>query len=275
VSDYRDDRSAMRQRIEALEAELERATERNEDLEEDLRLLRLEESDALAETTKPHAGGSTSTSADKRQIAALVIGGATIICVGMALTTWDRDAQRATATAQPTPKNSPVPSQRATPTPVQPRVASATCRCLDAKGRSVRLAYRPSAVMSMGGNMTYSLDVALEADNRDPELPLELDTVPPSELKGGDSRFAMACGADRMVLAFRQHATAWSLEDGTRLWSVSLPGAGAVGQGKNGPLRIECDTLESRDGVVTIPRADGKARLALENGSPIKTSGGR
>lgn len=270
MSDYRDDRGAMRQRIEALEAELERATERNQDLEEELERARIEESEALEKSAKAPAA---TTSAQRQQIAALVAGGTLIVCVGMLLTTWDRGKRTVAPAVAPTPKPSPVSSPSLIPLP--PRIGSGTCTCRDAKGRSVRLAYRHAAALSFGGNTTYALDVTLQSDTSDPELVLGLDTVPPSKLEGGDSRFGMACGTDRMLLAFRQRASAWSLADGSLLWSVDLPGAGGVGQGKNGQLRIECDVLATKDGAVTIPRAEGALRLSLQDGSLIKTSGGR
>jgi hypothetical protein len=141
---------------------------------------------------------------------------------------------------------------------------SGSCHCPLASDQKVQLVYRANGSMSFGGNSTYFLNLAFRAGDLDMELAPGIDTVPPSKLEGGDTRLLSACTKERMVLAFGHRVTAWGLEDGKVAWSATLPAP--VGQGKNGPLRIECEALDVKDEVIAIPHAGGVAKLSAKDG---------
>jgi hypothetical protein len=268
VSDYRDDRGALRQRVEALEAELEKSQARVADLETDLAKVRGSRDEP---EPKPSA-----LPVDKRHTqllagfgaVAVLLGGLGIVAVlSPAKPTGARHEEQAAVKVA-----TPLPKPASTPT-VAPWVASSSCHCSGTDGESVALVYRAGGAMSFGGNSTYFLNAAFRAGELDMAIALGLDTVPPSKLEGGDTRLLLGCTQERMVLAFGHRVSAWGLGDGKVAWSATLPAP--VGQGKNGPLRIECDALDVKDEVIAIPHAGGTAKLSVKDGSLVKTSGGR
>lgn len=267
MSDYRDDRGALRQRVEALEAELEKSQGRVADLERDLATVRAERDEP---EPKPSA-----LPVDKRAqlvvgfgvVAVLLAGLGIVATLSLEKTTGARHEE------QPAVKvAAPLPRPAATPT-VAPWVASSSCHCSGTDGENVALVYRAGGAMSFGGNSTYFLNAAFRTGELDMAIALGLDTVPPSKLEGGDTRLLLGCAKERMVLAFGHRVSAWGLGDGKVAWSTTLPAP--VGQGKNGPLRIECEALDVKNEVIAIPHAGGTAKLSVKDGSLVKTSGGR
>lgn len=255
MSDYRDDRPALRQRIEALEAELSRSQDRVAELEERLRAPPVESKPKLGAFRKP-------------PLPAIAIVGLVAVAMAaiIALTT---SQSRVAAPIAAQPRQAPVPTPAKPPEP-PPRTASVSCRCETEVKGSVVLMYRANGSMSMGGNSTYFLDAGLRVSGPSGERNVELapnrDTAPPSALEGGNDRLLLACLQDRIVLALGHRATAWAFEDGRQLWTATLPAP--VGQQKNGPLSIECDPLEVKDGVIEVPHPGGTTKLDPKVGSP-------
>jgi hypothetical protein len=264
VSDYRDDRGALRQRIEALEAELEKSQGRVADLETDLERER-------AERDKPKPKlVQASTPLDKRraQRVTMIVGAAVVVgAIGAGLAISLESTTRARQEDKPAAK--PVV---ATPKPVPPVLApwltASSCRCAGEKDEGVELLYRANGAMSFGGNSTYFMNVALRTGELELQLAPGIDTVPPSKLEGGETKLLLACTKDKMVFAFGHRVSAWGMDDGKVAWSATLPAP--VGQGKNGPLRIECETLEVKDDVIAIPHAGVVTKLAAKDGTVVQ-----
>lgn len=262
MSDYRDDRGALRQRVEALEAELEKSQGRVADLETDL-----ERALAKREEPKPVA---PRVAMDKRRAQLVaVIGGAALVvgAIGIVLVLSLENTTRARREPEPAAKPA-VTAPKPVPPVLAPWLTSTSCQCAGEKDEQVRLLYRANGSMSFGGNRTYFLSMAFRIGALEMEIAPGIDTVPPSKLEGGDTKLLLACTREKMVLAFGHRVSAWRLDDGKVAWSATLPAP--VGQGKNGPLSIECEALAVKADVIAIPYAGGVAKLSAKDGSVVQ-----
>ncbi len=289
VSDYRDDRPALRQRIDALQAELKQARVRADRADQAERRASELEREVLALQGKLEALSPRPAQTPERSqwVMFAAFGTGMLALVGG----WLVVSMRSTAPVERQIRVPPVTRADDSPPTPKPRPApppmevSPSCQCGDDATDRVALAYRVGATMRMGGQATYMLSYALHrlgvagerketADGgAEPGLaafPLVtgVQTVPPGRLEGGDVTLLLQCLPGRMVLAFEQRVSAWSLQKGDPLWSATLPAP--VGSARNGPLRIACERLPEPPGeIVVIPHAAGKTRLNIDDGSQV------
>lgn len=277
MNDYRDDRQVLRQRAEELARELEQARARAASAERDA--ARAEELERQVDELQAQLSALRHGRRRTFPVPFVLTGVAVVFAVGWTLVFRSREASgpapQVTARATADPKPASTPKRAPSTKPIELTV-SETCRCVSGSGVTAALAYRAGAVMSLGGHATHMPSLALRvlglaSDRAAPlDIPLRVGphSVPPAKVEGGDVRMLMACLSDRMVLAYEQRVSAWSIEDGQPLWSATLPAP--VGTAQSGPLRFECDALPAETkGRVVIAHAGGKTTLNAEDGSPL------
>ncbi len=255
MSDYRDDRPALRDRIRVLEQELERARTELEGLREraaeaeelfrvnaklttDLEALRLRNKKKLAPERKQALFSLLG--------AVGIAGFGVFIYVASARKTPPSKPPRSTPKAAAAKGKAPRPKPSAKPVQA---TRSASCRCPkegDTPDRT--LTVTPNGEMSFGADRTHFAKFGFDVDGDVMSVAMSAgrETVPPSRVEGGELRMLMACAPDRVVFAQGQHITAWSWETGDVLWNTTLPEP--VGSSKNGPLSAECTPMRDREG---------------------------
>jgi hypothetical protein len=271
VSDYRDDRGALRQRVEELEQALERSEQSNKELRGALRKAR--EPEQPPKVPKPHKPLRYTNIPFVLVAAAIVASAGLFVTVMCDVADPARYPEPARLDPRPDPppesddwgdRTRPIPTDDPRPsTPNQaPFADSRSCRCPGA-GAPHTLAYRSSS----GDGSALDVVEAMLRGTPTVELLLSSETVPPSALASKKTQLLMACSARNMVLAFGQRVTAWNLANGDAIWIATLPAS--VGRAEPGAFELECKQLKVTDGAITIEHEGGKTRLSLKDGERI------
>jgi hypothetical protein len=270
VSDYRDDRQALRQRVDDLELELGEAKERAAD--RDALGARVEELEREKAKLEQRLAG--------RPRVTLPVGILLAVAVGMiAMAAAGIIVMRSSPPRPPPPP--PVPTSRKVAPPTRTPVSeplwleSSTCRCPgDENAPKVVLAFQEGGTLSFGGDVTRFVSWQLRVtsaggDRRDVALAADVETVPAQRVHGGQVELLMACSSESLVLAQGQRVSAWSVESGQQLWSHAL--GIPVGSAKSGSLSVRCTPLE-QDGKkrIIVPQGSGRLLLDPTTGDEVK-----
>jgi len=270
VTDYRDDRQALRQRVDDLERELEDAKERAAD--RDALGARIEE----LEREKAKLEGRL---AGRRRPNSLVF-----VFVAMAVTSLGvalvaifllRAPPKPPAPPPPIPMPRKVAPRTPAPVPEPLWEESSTCRCPgDASAPAVVLAFQEGGTLSFGGDVTRFVSWQLQVtpaggDRRDVALAADVETVPAQRVHGGRVELLMACLPESLVLAQGQRVSAWSVESGQELWSHAL--GTPVGSAKSGELAVGCTALkQDAKKRLIVPQGSGRVLLDPATGDEVK-----
>jgi len=258
VSEYRDDRAALRERIAELERELEKARK---------------------EAQRPQRKLSGTVTPGDRLLQYWFILVSFAVAFGLFFgSRCSRDAPVA-ATDPPEPPSPTLSPVTEPPTAERPPVweLSTTCRCPPGEGRpGFVLAYAARDSINGGFSVAHFVDWALRFDAPTTasrrEVPLSADdvrTVPGERLLGGSAELMFACLPDRVVFALGRRVTAWSTDDGRELWTSALPAD--VGATEIAKVKVECQRLEVDTKLrIKFPHSRGATRLEGVDGSEVR-----
>ncbi|HMR04633.1 MAG TPA: hypothetical protein PKA88_02630 [Polyangiaceae bacterium] len=276
MSDYRDDRAALRERVRSLETELEIAQSEQERLrkrEQEAQELLQENARLMKECEALKLEAKVSPLARQRPlfIAGVVV---SILIAGVVVAALADTAERPKRTTLA--RLPPVPPE-AGPKPVPTRttpiaaVRSKSCRCAAEGDLPTRiLTLTPGGEMSFGENRTHFAKFGFDVEGEVMSVSMDVgrETVPPSRVEGGMLHMLMACIDDRVVFAQGQRITAWAWETGRVLWNTTLPEP--VGNSENGALAAECTPMEIKQGYLQLPTPGGVVPVALADGARMK-----
>jgi hypothetical protein len=263
VSDYRDDRGALRQRVEELEEALERSERANSRLEADLEKARKPQPQPPPRPDEPKPAKIHETPSE-RLVLGLVSAGVILIGVFLVpkwLETKPPYKPPDTPPALPSlplwpdipSRPAPDPSAITRPSAGAPFTEAPSCRC-EVGGAATTLAYR-----SLGTSVEAAFGSAQPI-----ELRLGSETVPPDTLEPKTTEMLLACDSEHMMLAFGKRVTAWNRETGDAMWIATLPAN--VGSVRPGPLKLECVKLPVKNGFITLVHAGVSTRLSMKDG---------
>ena len=278
MSDYRDDRPALRDRIRVLEGELERTRGELSEAQAEIESLkeRAAEADSLFQENARLSVSLKKLERKKKgpqnpmkvmgpvMVVGIVLAGGAVPL--MALCSGRSSSKASTPKVALPPKAKAKPTATPQPPPKPPATRSSSCRCPagDAGAEQV-LTVAANGSMSFGGDRTYFAEFAMDDETTAVSLAAARETVPPSRVEGGKLHMLMACAADRVVFAQGQRITAWDLQTGDALWNTTLPEP--VGSSVNGALSAECSAIAVKKGRVMVPTPGGTLSVSLEDGS--------
>lgn len=269
MGDYRDDRQALRQRVDELERTLAEAERRAAD--RDALRDRLEELEREKAKLEEQLIGRPRPVAPVGLLVAAAVSVLVALAGGIAF-------MRSAPVPAPLPVHAPPPGPATTPEPTPPPPsweASATCRCPGSSSApKVVLAFEEGGTLSFGNDVTRFVSWQLQVtepggEQRNVALAADVETVPAPRVHGGQLELLMACRSESLVLALGQRVSAWSLESGQQLWSHAL--GTPVGSARSGPLAVRCSALKTdAKKRIVVPQGSGRVLLDPNTGDEAK-----
>jgi hypothetical protein len=272
LGDYRDDRQALRQRVEELEhtlAETERRAADRDALSDRVEELEREKTKLEEELT-----GRPRPTLPVGLLVTAAVSVLVALAGGIAF-------MRSAPVPAPLPAHAPVPTPPTTPPAAKPLPpppsweASETCRCPGNAGvPRVVLAFEEGGTLSFGNDVTRFVSWKLQVsdaggDPRHVALAVDVETVPAPRVQGGQLELLMACLPQSLVLAQGQRVSAWSLESGQQLWSHAL--GTPVGSARSGALAVRCSELKTdAKKRIVLPQGSGRVLLDPNTGDEAK-----
>jgi len=127
-------------------------------------------------------------------------------------------------------------------------------------------------VVGEDDGMVANFDLSFVLDTpASPMFPLDSKSkgAPPQHVKGRGLSILMGCEGDRVVIASKNVATAWSATDGSMSWTTTIDGEiPYTGTAPKKGIGIICNSIGVAKGIAKIPVGAGKfASLKITDGS--------